>query len=142
MNQNIQFSGFDANLSPDAFHKWATHFYQCRQDFSLQEFSPVPFFLLCRTIELEIKSRFLKHQRQKQVKAKFGHDLLQAYNALEPSEKILDQKETQILKDTNDIYKRKRFEYFDPEDALLGYSRYPDLNALDSLAKKLIGSAR
>jgi hypothetical protein len=139
VDQNIEVGSIDVNLSPDAFHLWATHFYQSKQDFSIQGFSPVPFFLLCRAIELEIKSRYLKQQRQKQVKAKFGHDLLKAYNALDPSEKILDSNGTQVLKAATDIYKRKRFEYFDPEDALLGYSRYPDLNALDSVAQKLIG---
>ena len=141
MDQDIEHGFFDANLSPDAFHMWAEHFYQCRQDFSVQGFSPIPFFLLCRAIELEIKSRFLKQQRQKQVKAKFGHDLMAAYDALGSSERILDPQETQILTAANNIYKQKRFEYFDPEDALLGYSRYPDLTALDSVAQKLIGSA-
>jgi hypothetical protein len=140
VDQNIEVGSIDVNLSPDAFHLWATHFYQCKQDFSIQGFSPVPFFLLCRAIELEIKSRYLKRQRQKKVRAKFSHDLLKAYNALDPSEKILDSNETQVLKAASDIYKRKRFEYFDPEDALLGYSRYPDLNTLDSVAQKLIGS--
>jgi hypothetical protein len=139
MSQVIRVSGFEANLSPDAFHRWATHFYQCKQDFSLQEFSPVPFFLLCRAIELEIKSRHLKHQKQKAVKIKFGHKLLRAYNALDPSERILSPNETQILDAADQIYAGKRFEYFDSEDALLGYSRYPDLSILDSIAKKLIG---
>lgn len=138
MDQDIEYGFLDANLSPDAFHMWAGHFYQCRQDFSVQGFSPIPFFLLCRAIELEIKSRFLKQQRQKQVKARFSHDLMKAYNALGLSERILDSQETQILRDANNIYKEKRFEYFDPEDALLGYSRYPDLDALDSVAQKFI----
>lgn len=63
---------------------------------------------------------------------------MKAYNALGSSERILDSQETQILRDANNVYKQKHFEYFDPEDALLGYSRYPDLDALDSVAQKLI----
>jgi hypothetical protein len=35
--------GIDANLSPDAFHRWPTHYYKCRHDFaSPHKFSPVP----------------------------------------------------------------------------------------------------
>ncbi len=45
----------EVNLSPDAFHRWAGHYYKCRQDFdSPHRFSPVPYFLLCHSIELEI----------------------------------------------------------------------------------------
>jgi hypothetical protein len=55
--------GINANLAPDAFHWWATHYYKCRQDFvSPHKFSPVPYFLLCRAIELELKSRHLKNR--------------------------------------------------------------------------------
>ena len=99
---------------------------------------PCSFFLLCRAIELEIKSRPLKHQKQKEDKIKGAHKLSKAYNALGPPEKILSLNETQILDAADQSYAGKCFEYFDLEDAPLVYSRYPDMNALDSIAKKLI----
>lgn len=132
--------GIDANLSPDAFHRWATHYQKCRKDFQCSDrFSPVPYFLLCRAIELEIKARHLKRMTQDQGKAAFGHDLVKAYNALDPAERTLNQSEEHTLRVASDIYKDKDFEYFDPQDALTAYSRFPDLTLLDSIASKLIG---
>jgi hypothetical protein len=49
------------NLSPDVFHRYAGHYYKCKQDFVCPDdgSSPVPYFLLCRAIELQIKARHL-----------------------------------------------------------------------------------
>jgi hypothetical protein len=131
--------GIDANLSPDAFHRWATHYQKCRKYFRCRDkFSPVPYFLLCRAIELEIKARHLRHMTQLEVKTKFGHDLAKAYEASDPAEKTLNQSEEHTLRVASEIYNSKDFEYFDPQDALTGYSRFPDLTLLDSIASKLI----
>ena len=137
----IIIGGIKLNLSPDAFHRYATHYQKCMMDFHCPDiFSPVPYFLLCRAIELEIKSRHLKHKTQKQVKVSFGHDLAKAYDALEPAEKTLNQNEERTLREASDIYTNKGFEYFYPLDALTGYRRFPDLAMLDSIASKLIGT--
>lgn len=131
--------GIDANLAPDAFHRWATHYYKCKNDFeSPQRFSPVPYFLLCRAIELEIKSKHLRNKNQDQIKVEFGHNLLRAYECLEDKDKILSIDEVEILKSASEIYCSKGFEYFDPKDALTGYSKYPNLDILDAIANKLI----
>ena len=131
--------GINANLSPDAFHRWATHYYKCKHDFrSPHKFSPVPYFLLCRAIELEIKSIHLRVKKQKEVKKAFGHDMLKAYEALGEEYKILDDNEVKVLKDANEIYCSKGFEYFKPADAIIAYSKFPDLDTLDAIAKKLI----
>lgn len=141
MQKIIEPGGINANLSPDAFHRYATHYQKCKRDFHCPDsFSPVPYFLLCRAIELEIKAKHLKHKTQKQVKVSFGHDLAKAYNALDPSEKTLNQKEERTLLEASNIYNNKSFEYFDPQDALTGYRRFPDLAMLDSIASKLIGT--
>ena len=131
--------GVFANLSPDAFHLWATHYYQCRQAFrSPDQFSPVPYFLLCRAIELELKSRHLGAKRQAQVKQAYRHDLVKSYNGLSASEQNLSDEEFALLSEASSIYKDKGFEYFDPVDALTGFSRFPDLDKLDALTKKII----
>ena len=128
------------NLSPDAFHMWATHYLKCKNDFrSPNKFSPVPYFLLCRAIELEIKARHLRNVTQTQVKDNYGHDLVKAYGALTSTEQILTQDEETTLKIANDIYRRKGFEYFEGMSALNGYKEFPDLTILDSIANKLIG---
>jgi hypothetical protein len=112
---------------------------KCRNDFkSPDKFSPVPYFLLCRAIELEIKSRHLTNVPQIQVKNNFGHDLAKAYKALTPTEKTLTQDEETTLKTASDIYKRKGFEYFEPMSLLKGYQDFPDLMILNSIANKLV----
>ena len=142
MNQVIRVPSVEVNLSPFAFHMSATHYYKCRQDFqSPDNFSPVPYFLLCRSIELELKSVHLRHKRQKQVKKEFGHDLIKSYEALDPPEQILNASESDALKNANVIYAGKGFEYFVPIDALTAYYRYPVLEDLDSIAKKLLDAA-
>jgi len=143
VNQIIRPGVGYVNLSPDAFHRYATHYLKCKRDFQCPDkFSPVPYFLLCRAIELEIKARYLKHMTQKQVKDEFRHDLAKAYDALEPAEKVLNQEEEHTLRDASKIYHEKDFEYFNPEDALTGYKRLRNLNLalLDSIASKLIGA--
>lgn len=132
--------GVDANLAPDAFHLWATHYYKCRRDFeSPNTFSPVPYFLLCRAIELELKARHLKAKRQPEVKRAYGHHLEKGYADLPLSDQILTSEQVAILESASRIYASKGFEYFEPEDALSGHRRYPDLSALDDVAKTLIG---
>lgn len=100
--------GIDGNLAPDAFHRWAVHYYQCRQDFrSPHRFSPVPYFLLCRAIELEIKSRHLRTKTQDDVKNAYGHDLKRAYDALPEGDKPLRQPEAAVIETASKIYAAK-----------------------------------
>jgi hypothetical protein len=137
VNQKVTVSGISVNLSPDAFHRGARHFYKCRHDFKSPDgFSPLPYFLLCRAIELQLKSLHLQSMKQSQVKKQFGHDLVAAYEDLQPSDKILDHDEYSTLQSANAIYMDKGFEYFVPVDALTAYKRYPDLESLDAVARK------
>lgn len=145
MDQVTKPKGFYANISPDAFHRSAKHYYKCKQDFRSPDpgsHSPVPYFLLCRAIELELKSRHLRQMDQMQVKREFSHDIVKAYEALPELKEKLNQDESDTLKAANAIYKDgvKGFEYFRPEDALQGYSNFPNLDVLDAIAAKLIGS--
>ena len=140
MNTITGAGGINANLAPDAFHRWAQHYYKCRQDFeSPQRFSPVPYFLLCRAIELELKARHLNVMTQEQVKKAFGHDLLRAYEKLPSTQQQLDSAEVLLLRQASEIYAGKGFEYFDAENALTAYKSYPDLAALDRVAQRLLG---
>ncbi|WP_163831885.1 hypothetical protein [Spartinivicinus ruber] len=129
------------NLSPDAFQLWANHYYKCKQDFqSPSKFSPVPYFLLCRSIELTLKARHLHGDTKKAVKDKFSHNLKKCYDALKEDFKLLNKDEYKVLKFANKIYSKKGFEYFNAEHAIKGYKNYPELNKLDVIAKKLIDS--
>ena len=138
----VYLAGVEVNASPEAFHIYAGHYYKCKQDFKPPDDYPssLAYFLLCRAIELELKARLLRNWRQSRVKGKIGHRLLDAYNALDAQDQTLSQSEVAVLTEADAIYSRKSFEYFVPTDALTGFSRYPDLEMLDAIAKKLIES--
>jgi hypothetical protein len=82
----------------------------------------------------------LKRLTQEEVKEKFRHHLLKAYKALDAQEQILSQSEVEVLTAADQIYGDKEYEYFRQEDALSGSSRFPGLDMLDTIAKKLINS--
>ena len=138
--QTIQISEpIFSNISPEAFQMWATHFYKCKQDFVKPEgFSPVPYFLLCRAIELQLKSFHLIEKRQPEVKKDFGHNLKLSYKKLDKKFQIPDEKEFAILCSANSSYSSKGFEYFKPYDAMTGYSEFPNCNELDAIARKFL----
>lgn len=134
-------SGFFANLAPDAFRRWANHYLQCEKSFASPDgFSPVPYFLLCRAIELAIKSVHLEVKGQPEVKDTFQHNIKKAYDHLEDDEKFLTDEELSLLERVSLIYSPKGFEYHHAEDMVTAYSRYPNLNDLRSLASKIVST--
>ena len=137
--QVVQVQGFFANLSPMAFRKWACEYYACAVPLLTQTaFSPVPYFLLCRAIELEFKAEHLETKRQPEVKKDFGHYLVKSYTALPAHCQNLTAGELDLLKRADGIYSTKGFEYFNPSHAIAGYSQYPNLGSLHGLARKLL----
>ena len=135
----VQVQGFFANLSPMAFRKWACQYYGCAAPLLLQtEFSLVPYFLLCRAIELELKADHLETKRQPEVKRDFGHYLAKSYAALPAHRQVLTASDLDLLKEADAIYSAKGFEYFNPKHALRGNSQYPDLSSLNDLTRKLL----
>ena len=127
------------NISPTGFHMWAEQYYQCRHDFKGSgHFSPVPYFLLSRAIELELKSRHLIQHPIEEVRKTFGHNLSKLYNALPADQMILSATQTHTLSQASAIYTGKGFEYFNVYDVGRGYSHFPSIEILDSIAKALI----
>jgi len=105
MKQIIEVPKIHFNIAPEALHKWARHYYKCKQDFKNPDegFSPVPYYLLCKAIELELKSKimFQKKETQSHVSERYGHNLLEAYLDLIDVQKILSENELQILEENN-----------------------------------------
>jgi hypothetical protein len=147
VNERIKISpatGFH-NFSSASFHLWATHYYKCVQDFQsldpARPFSPVPYALLCRAIELELKSRLLEITPGREgVRKKYNHKILKAYLHLPPEQQILSEGECAVLGQASELYaaRDKHFDYPPPEHAFRGYSNYPRLPDLDAIAKKLL----
>jgi hypothetical protein len=118
------------------------HYYKCKRHFPPPDdyFSPIPHFLLCRAIELEIKARHSKRRKQSEVKDEFRHRLLKAYEALDAQEQILRQNELAVLTTAGALYGKTDFASFNPAHAVTAFSQFPDLEMLDSIAKKLENS--
>jgi hypothetical protein len=134
----VKRQGIDANLAPDAFVKWANQYLKCEEDYSLTGFSPVRYFLLCRAIELAIKSIHLNSIGQPEVKATYGHNLIKAYQKFPTECQTLTGEEENLLSNASAIYNGKGFEYFNPEDSLTGYQRFPKIEELRALAHKIV----
>ncbi len=130
------------NVSPTMFHLYAGQYLRCKRGFQLREhFSPVPYFLVCRAIELELKARHLESKPRTEVKKEYGHNIRKAYDELDASARILDDTEYSELVRASAIYDvpNKGFEYCSVYDAGRGYTNFPDLDVLDRIAHKLIG---
>lgn len=122
-----------------AFRKWARQYYECAAPLlPLTEFSPVPYFLLCRAIELELKAEHLETKLEAEVRNDFRHHLVKSYVALPAHRQTLTAGELDLLKQADAVYSKKGFEYFKPEHALRGYSQYPDLGSLNDLTRRLL----
>ncbi len=126
------------NLSPVVFRLSACDYFKCYLDFQKPgKFSPVPFFLCCRAIELALKAKHLERKSQKEVKQLYSHDLLKSYSDLDPDQRTLSGEELDLLAAANDIYVAKDFEYLNVFDAVRAYKRFPDLDNLGTLARKI-----
>jgi hypothetical protein len=129
------------------YHLWARHYYQCVQGFQHQRrhrFSPVPYALLCRAIELELKARLLEINPREDVRKKYRHKILKAYHALPAEQQILNEDEVEVLRQASELYaaRDKHFDYPPPRHVLQRYSNYPLQPALDAIAKKLLPDRR
>jgi hypothetical protein len=134
------------NFSPTGFRLWAKQYYQCRVSFRCSDFSPVPYFLLCRAIELQFKAIHLEqfkavppgHQTQDDVKTLYWHDLIKLYKALPAADQTLTPEQLKLLEQANEIYSSKGFEYVNVGHASRGFSNFPDLKALDALVEEIL----
>ncbi len=128
------------NLSPILFHNYALQYLECCHSFDAETNSPVPYFLVCRAIELELKAKHLESKLRPEVKQKYGHNLKKSYDELPNAEKVLDPVEYKELARASEIYDipNKGFEYVSVFDAVTGLKNFPDLAVLERIANKLV----
>ena len=130
-------------LSPLGFQGWAAQFLQAAR--AVEEagsFSPVKYFLVCRSIELALKAYLLaRGHAPKSLKKEIGHDLSRALVSAQDASLdgvvALTDAEIRVVKQANDHYRSKRFEYFEVFDAARGCSGRPDMLLLLHVAEKL-----
>lgn len=140
----IQAEPIVINISPIGFHRYAQEFLRAEEAFQTTDnFSPVPYYLLCRSIELSLKAYLLlKGYKKKYLKRRIGHNLkkllmkVQELNIREIITISIEESDN-ILK-ANVYYEKKGFEYFFVIDAVTGYKELPDVELLRSLSTRLV----
>jgi hypothetical protein len=134
------------NISPLGFNRYANDFLKAAQYLKGEDrFSPVPYYLYCRSIELSLKS-FLLVKGVPNITLKnrntLGHNLeknLKKAESLGLSDVIVITTQHRMeLKKANEYYASKGFEYFKVVKALKGYKDLPDLSVLSNLASLLV----
>jgi len=140
----IQAEPIVINISPIGFHRYAQEFLRAEEAFQTTDnFSPVPYYLLCRSIELSLKAYLLlKGYKKKYLKRKIGHNLkklLRKVQELNIREIIaISIEESDNILKANVYYEKKGFEYFFVIDAVTGYKELPDVELLRSLSTRLV----
>jgi hypothetical protein len=134
------------NISPLGFHIYACQFFRSARlarSHARKKFSPVPYYLYCRALELllkafllskgvsakELKSQALGHDLSRCLKRANGEGLTAVFAISEPQASQLEM--------ANAYYASKGFEYFNVANVARGYRNLPDLGALDALCSAL-----
>jgi hypothetical protein len=122
---------------------YATDFFAAYQAFEppKNRFSPVPYFLICRSIELSLKSFLFSAGFKKRDRKKLNHDLEKALGAAEDNGLgtylEITSNDREVLQKANKLYPKKEFEYFESLKTIHGPHDF-DLAILSSFAQRLL----
>lgn len=138
------------NVGPLALHVYGSDFLRAARALPPREgFSPVAYYLCCRSVELTLKA-FLRTKGVPIAKLRsprnFGHNLerlLDEATRLDLLSVVRLSKDHQAaIRLANKYYQSKLFEYLDDArglfEALTGYGSRPDLDVLRSAAEILV----
>ncbi len=133
------------NLTPIIFHSYAEQYLTaCRTAEAAPGFSPVPYYLCCRSLELSVKAYLLTRGiTVEELKSKkLGHDLLRNLTKAQSvglSDIVtITPDERRELRKANAYYAKKDFEYGQLARVVKGYPEMPALEVLDRLAARLV----
>lgn len=138
------------HISPYGFFHYGKEFFNVAKDIKQStNYSPVPYFLYCHSIELVLKAFLLGKGVPKQDLPKknlYGHDLekiLKKAKNLELGKfiEITLEQEKEISK-ANKYYAFKGFEYFEVIKAMKAYPELPDLLLLAKVTSELLTSLK
>lgn len=108
------------------------------------KFTPVPYYLFCRALELILKAFLLaKHRPLDELKDRYGHDLealwagAKNHGLLEVLGTCGSDFETD-LRNANSYYKGKAFEYFDFRRWAHGYEGLPPVARFRDEIKRIV----
>ncbi len=131
-------------MGPTGFIIYADDYLKAYNSFETDTpFSPAKYYLVCRSIELSLKSLLLVNNVPiKKIKRSLSHDLHKILRktkelGIDGVVGITDEEKAEVEK-ANSWYKRKGFEYFSIENLVESKSTLPDLNIMHKLAERLI----
>jgi hypothetical protein len=143
-NYVIKVQSMVLHISPLGFHQYASEFLRAAEGFKINDgFSPVPYYLICRSMELALKAFLLaKGVPKKTLKGTLGHNLEKVLKkavslGLDKVVSITPQHKEELRK-ANNYYASKGFEYFEVTRAATGYPNLPDLRVLSDFASLLV----
>jgi len=131
-------------INPFGFHKYACDYLDSADKWTGEiRYSPVPYFLYCRAIELGLKAYLLsKDKKLAWIKNTLGHDLTKGLknarlNSLDDLFDTTDN-EAREIEIANNYYKTKGFEYFVILNHITGLKGLPSLDILKTYSHKLL----
>jgi hypothetical protein len=142
----VYVGGAVAKITPIGFHRFAQDYLSIvKIPEKGTPFSPVSYFLVCRSIELSLKaflrSKDIPMRNLKRI-GLYGHDLKTLLNAAKnldidkcvPITKIIAKE----IGKANVYYYKKEFEYYESLRGFKGYPDLPDLLILKEFADELV----
>ncbi len=132
-------------MTPVGFAVYAEQFLKAAQSIPTDgKFTPVPYYLYCRALELIFKAFLLaKGHRLSKLRKKYGHNLKALWKAarkdgLADAVPELPSEIGSVLALANPYYKGKAFEYFDFRRWAHGYEDLPSLDRIGDSTAMLI----
>lgn len=144
---SIETGPVQVKISPYGFHMYAQRFLDVAKTVKTEpKFSPVPYYLYCRALELVLKAYLLvQGLSEKQVKC-LRHDLTRVLKKARrlglDSVVTISKPERAEISKANGYYKKKGFEYFQVGRAARAYPDLPDLTVLDGCVTELVEKLR
>lgn len=143
---NIQVKPAKINMSPIGFYMYGKHYLEASKRVRKPKgkYSPVPYYLVCQSIELFLKAWLSAHGVSIRTlrKKDWGHNLVRLLNESESRDlasivKITESRVSNIRLATEYYDNSKKFNYADLGIALKGYPNLPDLVILKRFALSL-----
>ena len=136
------------HVSPYGFIRSAEHFLNThRSSTQFEGFSPVPYYLVCRTIELGLKAYLLATGDQTpDLAGLYGHNMTKALReadqrGLSAHAAVSDQTIEEVVK-ADAYYASKGFESFQIWHAANKYRDLPDIRVLEAFAEDLVANLK
>lgn len=132
------------SMGPTGFVVYARDFLNAYKFYKIDKpFSPAKYYLVCRSVELSLKSYLsLKKVDIDKLKRNYGHDLSKIYKKaveLGITEVVdINHEEAVEIEKANKWYCRKGFEYFGIQNIVESKDTLPDLEILLHLAERSI----